>query len=157
MATWKCPICNWDNAEKWTACAKCNSPKLSASDMPIINPLREEIHHLMAEIDNQKKQASRKWEYFQITSEQIKTYGGLNSLGAQGWELIAATSYSEGGGMAIGGVGSSSYIVKVLYLFKREIPALPPDLEVRWQNVMSRIPKKYLPIIMKLEGIPWNE
>ncbi len=121
--------------------------------MLIINPLREEIRHLMTEIGNQKNQASRKWEYFQITSDEIKTYGGLNFLGAQGWELVAATSYSEGGGMTIGGVGSSSYAIKVLYLFKREIPALPPDLEMRWQNVMSRIPKKYLPIIMKLEGL----
>ena len=154
MATWKCLICNWDNAEAWTSCAKCGTVKILESDKPLVNQLLEELRRLKIEIENYEIQVSRKWEYSQITSDEIEKYGGLNSLGAQGWELVSATSYSEGGGMTVGGVGSSSYTVKVLYLFKREIVAPAPELEARRQNVMSRVPQKYLSVMKKLEGSP---
>jgi uncharacterized membrane protein YvbJ len=29
MATWKCEMCGWENAEKWDKCAKCGYPKIS--------------------------------------------------------------------------------------------------------------------------------
>ena len=74
-------------------------------------------------------------------------------MGDQGWELVAATSYSEGGGVAIGGVGSSSYTIKFLYLFKRELPPLTPELEAQWQDLINRIPQKYRYVIWKLEGL----
>lgn len=153
MAMWKCPICNWDNAEKFTACAKCSAPKLSSYQWSIIRPLRDEARQLLTEIGNHRNQASRKWEYFQVSSDDVDKYGGLNTLGGQGWELVTATSYAEGGGLGVAGYSSSSYTVKFLYLFKREILTLPSELEARWQNLINRIPHEYLDIIKKLEGI----
>jgi len=67
-------------------------------------------------------------------------WGGLGAFGAKGWELVGITSYSEGGGMTISGVGSAQYIVKFMYDFKRPIDKIPDDLSAKTQDIIERTP-----------------
>ena len=143
MATWKCFACNWDNAEKWEKCAKCGTiriPGATNADTQLFGQLRDELRKIKADMDKYQITVSKKWEYLQVSSDEIQSIGGLQTLGAKGWELVATTSYSEGGGATFNGVGSSTYIVKFMYIFKRPIVEIPNELLTKFQDVMNRTP-----------------
>src|SRR6266508_3337981 len=131
MATWKCLVCNWDNSDKWQKCAKCGAIRVSnttSAEAELFRQLQDEVRIIKAEIDKYQESVAPKWEYVQISSDEISALGGLENFGSKGWELVAITSYSEGGGMTISGVGSTHYTVKFMYVFKRPIDKIPDDL-----------------------------
>jgi hypothetical protein len=156
MATWKCFVCNWDNAGKWEKCAKCGTihvPNATNADAQLFSQLRAEVKKVRDDIVKYKITVARKWEYFQISSDEIQGSSGLANLGSQGWELIAITSYSEGGGMVLNGVGGSSYAIKFMYIFKRPIPEIPSDLLTKFQDVLNRTPNHLRDALRKIENV----
>jgi len=155
MATWKCFACNWDNAEKWEKCAKCGTIRVrngTNTDAQLFAQLRAEVKIARDDIDNYKNNVARKWEYFQISSDNIQGSSGLANLGSQGWELVAITSYSEGGGMALNGVGGSSYAIKFMYIFKRPITEIPNELLNKFQDILDRTPIYLRDALRKMEN-----
>ena len=143
MATWKCIVCTWDNSDKWQKCAKCGAirvPITTSTEAELFKRLQAEVRTIKAEIDRYNESVARKWEYLQISSDDISNLGGLENFGSKGWELVAITSYSEGGGMTISGVGSTHYTVKFMYIFKRPIDNIPDELIAKFQAVLDRTP-----------------
>jgi len=83
MATWKCIVCNWDNAEKWEKCAKCGTVRLPFStnaEAELFRKLQHEVKTIKAEIDKYQISVAVKWEYLQISSDEIYTLGGIRGF-----------------------------------------------------------------------------
>jgi hypothetical protein len=140
MSLWKCQFCNWDNSEKWNKCSKCGKIRVSQFDFDLINIVNDQLNLLAIEIEKFKINNVEKWEYLQISSDEINSYGGIDKVGLSGWELVAAPSYEEGGGMTINGFGGSKYIIKVLYIFKRRVIVPPKEMKVHFTEIISDLP-----------------
>jgi hypothetical protein len=150
---WKCSACNWENANMWDKCAKCGYPKMSSGEYQILSKIQNEVRLWKKDVEKYRNSVDSHWEYLQVSSDDIENYGGLNNLGSQGWELVAATSYQEGGGVVIGGVGGEKYIIKIMYIFKRPVQKLPDELLVRYQEFIKKTPSRLLPMLKTLESI----
>jgi hypothetical protein len=93
-----------------------------------IKRLKEQIDQLEADlivrrreyseaIEGYKQLAADKWEYFQCSDAQLDQYGGLNGLGAAGWELAAMATYEQR--------SETRTDIHLFYAFKRRIPSAP--------------------------------
>lgn len=100
---------------------------------------RAEIRELKAEL-KKKRQAyaydvemhqqshAEQRAYLQVTTENKRKWGDLNQLGSMGWELVSASTYAEG-------IGDMR--VQTLYVFKRRVHDLTPDLLSRSLEVQE--------------------
>jgi hypothetical protein len=146
---WKCKSCNYENAIGLNKCIKCGFPEISSEDYRVLCDIQNEVKLWKKD----RFSVYDQWEYLQVLSDDLGNYGGLNNLGLQGWELVAVTSYQEGGGMVIGGVGGSKYIIKAMYVFKRPFQNLSDELLARYQEIINKTPKHLLPLLKTLESI----
>ena len=133
MAEWKCRNCGWTNAGSWTKCARCG-----------LEPMSDEHLRLLSEynslIEEHRISSAPKWEYLQLSSEDLESVGGLAALGNQGWELVAVSTYSEGGTVLL--IGPQIYRIRALYVFKRPRVLFPEQLQERPGQILEQLPAK---------------
>jgi hypothetical protein len=98
-----------------------------------------ELHRLRAELKKTRRAYNRDvelhqqshaehWEYLEVSSENRHEWGGLDRLGSMGWELVSASTYVEGFG---------DRRVQTVYVFKRKVHDLTPDLLSRSLEIME--------------------
>ncbi len=142
MAEWKCANCGWTNSGKWLKCAKCGLERMNA-DMPAedfhqLEKVLPDYEKLLDQIEQHQIASTPKWEYLQLTSEDLESIGGLAVLGNIGWELVGMSTYSEGGTVLL--IGPQIYRIKALYVFKRPRPPLPEDLQRQLDQIGEQLP-----------------
>jgi hypothetical protein len=137
MATWNCNNCGWVNGSKFSKCAQCGARQLTDDDERILLQLRTEIQQVQTQVDSYNASLAPKWEYLHLTTEGLNKMGGLNVLGDQGWELVAVSTYEEGGTFLL--IGPTLYTVKALYLLKRPKASLPQDLGRQLESLEKRL------------------
>ncbi len=138
MAEWKCRYCGWTNAGKWTQCAKCGRQNESVTEYQLRAALGPQLDGILARIEEHLAAAAPKWDYMQLTSEDLEKEGGLTALGNKGWELVAMSTYSEGGTVML--VGPQIYHIKALYVFKRPQTPLPQDMQNEIEQLAAQLP-----------------
>ncbi len=154
MANWICCNCNWKNFIKWEKCAKCGMPKfVTDEDAELFSKVRSEIRTLKDEIEKYRGSVAGQWEYLQVWSDDIGKFGGLGYFGLRGWELVAVTSFKEGGGVVVGGIGGTSYEVRFLYVFKRPFIDVPAEANKRMQLLIDRVPAYLQSWLKTMENI----
>ena len=138
MAEWKCVFCGWTNAGKWTHCAKCGQTRMDAREAQIRAQFGGELDDLLAQIEENQVAEAPKWEYMQLTSEDLEKAGGLNTLGNKGWELVSMSTYSEGGTVML--IGPQIYHIKALYVLKRPLAPYPEPLREKLEKLFAQLP-----------------
>ena len=106
-----------------------------------------ELDVLLAEVQENQVAEAPKWEYMQLTSEDLEKAGGLNTLGNKGWELVSMSTYSEGGTVML--IGPQIYHIKALYVLKRPLAPYPEPLREK----LEKYSNSFRPISRRI--FPW--
>lgn len=158
MDTWICVNCQRENLEDRKICIKCGTGRISKEDYELVLKLREVIKKLNKEYEIISHKGFSKWEYLEITTDQLSPEQDLNSFGSKGWELVAVTSFTVGRELTIMGYGDGKYEVKYLYAFKRRLPSERPDeLINRYLAIKKRCPSEIWEELKKLEDLAFLE
>ncbi len=83
-----------------------------------IAPLQQEFEQRVSEY---RQSVAPKWEYLQLKESDVEQNGGLNQLGAAGWELVNIAIVQTGEIAKIFGTHA-------IYTFKRPVQPLSEDL-----------------------------
>jgi hypothetical protein len=136
MAIWKCVNCLSDNSDKNNTCNKCGTVRIEGEDLKLFFELKSELQNITAEIESYKISKATKWEYLEVTNEDVMNYGNLEGLGKHGWELVTAISIN----VTKGGALSAVYKSVLVYTFKRPYSELTDELKSKIKGYLDRIP-----------------